>query len=412
MLDFQKLSAQYQQALLRQVVPFWLKFGQDKPYGGYFDLLSATGDVIAGDKFIIQQAQQVWAFSWLYNTLDGQPTWLQHAQHGATFLSQFAHSDTLTCYAQVDRRGRPTVASSDFLPDSIAVMAYVQLHRATGNDEWAMLAKQLFTHLYRQRETLQTEQAATLGGFRQVRQLHESITLLKAILELQPLLDEETWKQHIDASLSEILHEFVDRRTDTLREFILTDGAFLNTHEGRRINVGLTFQTANYLLDFYNSNVLTRTGILSASYRKLAVQVRYWCTNLCEQAWDETNGGLNQFSDFKQQPLLFPDWQQKWAWVQVEALAALIKCHLYTRHPDCLRWFKRIHDYLFQHFSDPNHTGWQLAVDQTGQPLLSAKSIPTVGCYSLIRCLAETAQLLQKCEQEQTNERRTRVSHP
>ena len=412
MLDFQKLSAQYQQALLQQVVPFWLKYGQDRPYGGYFDLLATTGDVIAGDKFVAQQAQQVWAFAWLYNTSDGQPAWLQHAQHGAVFLSQFAHSDTLTCYAQLDRRGRPTVASSDFLPDNFMIMAYVQLHRATGNDKWAMLAKQLFTHLFRQRETLQTEQDTTLGGYRQVRQLHESTTLLKVVLELQPLLDEETWRQYIDTVLAEILHEFVDRRTDTLREFVLTDGAFLNTPEGRRINVGLVFQTANYLLDFYGSNVLAKMGAFSASYRKLAIQVMQWCTHLCQLAWDEANGGLNQFADFKTQPLLFPGWQQKWAWVQVEALDALLKCHLYTQHPDCFRWFKRIHDYLFHHFPDPKQTGWQLAVDQTGQPLLSAKTISTVGCFSLIRCLAETAQLFQKCEHIQADNRRTRVSPP
>ena len=411
MIDYQKLSAQYQQALLRQVVPFWLKFGQDRPYGGYFDLLSASGDVIEGDKFVAQQAQQVWAFAWLYNTLDGQSNWLNHARHGATFLSQFAHGDTITCYAQLDRRGRPTVPSVNFLPDSFAIMAYAQLYRATRNEEWAMLARQVFTNLFQQRGDLQTKQAATIGGFRQVRHLNESATLLKMLLELQPLLDEETWKQHIDLVLSEILLEFVDRRTDTLRALILPDGAFLNTPEGRCINVGLTFQTANYLLDFYGDHVRLKTGAISAQYRKLATQVTQWCLTLCERAWDEAHGGFNQFVDFKQQSLIVPDWRQKWAWVQAEAITALVKGYLYTQHSDCLRWFKRIHDYLFHHFPDPTHPGWHVAVDVGGQSILAAKALPMAGCFSLVRCLTETAQFLQKCDQEQTKEKRTRTEY-
>ena len=401
MLDFQKLSATYQQALLRQVVPFWLKHGRDERCGGYFDLLSTTGEIIEGNKSVTQQAQQTWAFAWLYNTLDGQPTWLEHARHGATFLRQFAHDDTLSCYAQLDRRGRPVAASTDVIPDCSVVMAYAQLHRATGNDEWAMLAKQTFTGLLRHRDEIRAEQVETSGSFQQLRHLSEPITVLKTLLAMQPLLSEETWKQAIDGVIHELLNEFVDRRTDVLREFILPEGAFVNTPEGRRINVGLTFQTASYLLDFSAENGLPKTGQASNMNRKLATQMVGWCLRLCEQAWDEIAGGLNQYSDFKQQPLLFPDWQQKWAWVHVEAMAALVKGYFYTRQPDCLKWFKRIHDYSFHHFPDAKHSGWHLAVDQHGQPLLSAKSLSTVGCFSLIRCLAETAQFLTKCEQIQ-----------
>ncbi len=398
MLDFQKLSATYQQALLRQVVPFWLKNSRDDRCGGYFDLLSTAGEPIEGDKFVTQQAQQVWAFAWLYNTLDGQPTWLEHAKHGASFLSQFAHEDTLACYAQLDRQGRAVAPSFNVIPDSMAVMAYAQLHRATGQDEWAMLAKQVFLSLLQRRATIRTEQNNTIGGLRQVRHLGETVAVLKTVLEIKSLVDEEIWKQNVELILHELLHEFMDRRTDTLREFILPEGAFINTPEGRRFNVGLTFQTASYLLDFYAESALLKSGSVINTNRKLGMQVVTWCLQLCEQAWDETHAGLNQFVDLKQQPFIFPDWQQKWAWVQAEALTALIKGYVHTRHPDCLKWFKRIHDYTFQHFPDPKQPGWHVVIDQHVQPILSAKAIPAVGCFSLIRCLAETGQLLAKCE--------------
>lgn len=400
MPDFQKLSVQYQQALLRQVVPFWLNHSRDERCGGYFDLLSATGGVIDGHKSVAQQAQQVWAFSWLYNTLDGQSAWLEHARHGAAFLSQFAHDDKLACYAQLDRRGRPTVSSYDCVPDSFAVMAYAQLYRATGDDEWAMLAKQVFTCLIQRRESIQNEQAI-IGPFQTIRRLSEPAAFLKALLELRPLLDEEMWKQTTDTVVQEILHEFVDRRTDTLREFILPGGAFVNIPEGRRLNVGLTFQTASYLFDFYWEPPSLKGGSAGSINRKAMMQIVGWCLQICERAWDEAAPGLNQYVDMKRQPSIFPDWQQKWAWVHVEAIVSLAKGYVYTQHPDCLKWLKRIHDFTFGHFPDAQHTGWHLAVDQHAQPLLGAKSTPTVGCFSLIRCLAETARLLARCDQPQ-----------
>lgn len=411
MPDFQKLSAQYQQALLRQVVPFWLNHSRDERCGGYFDLLTATGDVIDGDKSVVQQAQQVWAFSWLYTTLDAQPAWLEHARHGATFLSQFAHDDTLTSYAQLDRRGRSTVPSHDCVPDCFSVMAYAQLHRATGDDEWAMLAKQLFTCLLQRRESIYSEQAV-IGSFQAIRHLSEPAIFLKALLELRPLLDEEMWKQTTDAVVQEILHEFVDRRTDTLREHVLAGGAFVNTPEGRRLNVGLTFQTASYLLDFYQEIALLKSGPAGAGVvnRKATMQIVGWCLRLCEQAWDEAALGLNQYVDMKHQPFVFPDWQQKWAWVHVEAIVSLVKGYVYTQHSDCLKWFKRIHDFTFGQFPDLQHTGWHLALDQHAQPLLGAKSIPAVGCFSLIRCLTETAQLLSTCERLQPTSRPSLVT--
>lgn len=398
MLDFQKFSADYQQALLRQVVPFWLNNGRDERCGGYFDALSATGNVIEGDKFVTAQAHQVWAFSWLYNTLDGQPAWLAHARHGGAFLREYAHTDTLSCYAQLDRRGRPLVAATDHLPACSVVMAYAQLYLATKEEEWAVLASQTFENLLQQREETQAQQRE-IGGFRQLRHLSESTTLLKTVLEMQPLLDEEVAKTAIDMVLREIMHEFVDRRTDTLREHILPDGAFINTPEGRRLNTGLTFQTAGYLLDLCSES----------GNQKMRMQVIAWCLRMCERAWDEETGGLNLYVDIKSQPSIFPDSQQKWAWVQVEAVACLAKAYLQTQHPDCSKWLKRIHEYVFAHFPDPRYIGWQLAIDQQRRPLFLAKAIPEVGCFSLIKCLAETAQTLNRCSQLQPAGRTVRL---
>ena len=399
MLDFQKLSADYQQALLRQVVPFWLNNGRDEVCGGYFDGLSATGTVIEGEKFVAAEAEQVWAFAWLYNTLDGQPAWLAHARHGGIFLRQFARTATFDCYSQLDRRGRPLAVATDTVAACSLVMAYAQLHRATNDADWAALATQTFGRMLQYREEIRAQQT-DIGGLRQRRHLSEVTTLLQAVLDMQSLLDEESWGAAVDTALYEAMHEFLDRRTDTLREYVLPEGAFLNTPEGRRLNVGLTFRTIRYLL----------AVAAEKDNRKLAMQVVMWCLRMCEQAWDEAAGGLNQYVDMKGQPSIFADAQQKWAWVHAEAVSCLMKGYLQTRHPDCSKWFKRIHDYTFAHFPDPKQSGWHLAIDSQRLPVLSAKAIPDKNCFSLINCLAETAQTLTKCGQLQPLGRNIRWS--
>lgn len=386
-MDFPKLSASYEEALLGSLIPFYLKNSPDMLCGGYFDFLSDTGESIDADKLVSQQARQVWAFAKIYNTLRGSDAWLQHARQGANFLSHFAHSPTLACYAMVDRRGRLVAPATDACTDAAVVMAYCQMHQATGEDEWAMLAKQLLANLLRQRNAQRTEQARTIDGYRVLWHLSEPVAVLQALLEAQPLLSEEDWKDSTQAVLDELLNEFLDKRQDILREWIQPEGAFLNTPEGRRISAGHTFRAASVAHD-----LATETG-----NRKLALQASAWTLQICEWTWDQTTLGLDSWVDLKNGPLPYPDWKQRWAWVHLEGLVALMKAWLYTRHPDALKWLQRLHDYTFQHFPDSENGGWHLALNRQSKPLFQAKATLSTGSADLIAPLFEASQLADQC---------------
>jgi N-acylglucosamine 2-epimerase len=387
MLDFPKLSAAYQEALLGSVVPFYLQKSPDSRCGGFFDGLSATGEPIDTDKFIGQQALQTGAFAKLYNNIGGNESWLNQARHGADFLYQFAHDETGQCYAVVDRLGRPVAPAMDACTDAAVVMAYCQMHRATGSDEWAMLAKQTLGGMLDRRNARKTTEGLQIGGFRVLYHLSEPVAVLRALLDAQPLLSEETWKEATQALLDELLNEFLDKRQDILREWVQPEGAFLNTPEGRRLNVGLTFRAASVAHD-----LASETG-----NRKLAMQAANWTVQVCQWAWDEAAGGLDQWVDIKNQPLPYPDWKQRWAWVHLECLLALLKTHFFTHHPDSPKWLKRIHDFTFQHFPDAEHGGWHLALNRQTKPLFSAKATPTDGGADLIRPLLESWQTAEQC---------------
>lgn len=400
MLDFQRLAAQYQETLLGQIVPFWLKNSRDTLCGGYFNGLAADGQCIDGDKVITLQAQQVWAFAWLYANVQDKAAWLDHARHGADFLAGFAHDAQLNVYAHVDRRGRPVAHAANSIPDSVVVLAYTQMHRATGDDTWVMLAKQTVNNLLSRRADTADRQVRTIAGVRQLKHLSEPVSLLKTLVEARELLDDQAWKEATESVTAELLNHFLDRRLDLLRETVGLEGTFYNTPEGRRLSPGLTFEAAGYLLDLSQ-----QTG-----NRKLALQVVGWMLRFCEAAWDDIGGGLLRWIDLKDETTIFPEASQRLASVHLEAVAALSKGYFYTRHPDCPRWIKRIHDYTFQFFPDPKHKAWHLILDRTAKPLLTAKATATDGCFHFIKCMADAWQTLEKCGQMQPTGRGIKIT--
>ena len=51
-IDPIKLSEQYRNELLGNIIPFWMEHSPDEQYGGYFTCLDRTGNVFDTDKFI------------------------------------------------------------------------------------------------------------------------------------------------------------------------------------------------------------------------------------------------------------------------------------------------------------------------------------------------------------------------
>ena len=63
--DFASLAAEFRDALLTDVIPFWERHSLDHECGGYFTCLGRDGTVFDTDKFVWLQARQVWTFSML-----------------------------------------------------------------------------------------------------------------------------------------------------------------------------------------------------------------------------------------------------------------------------------------------------------------------------------------------------------
>ena len=143
-MDFKVLAEQYRSELFDSVLPFWLKNSQDKEYGGYFSCLDRDGSVYDTDKFVWLQGREIWLFSMLYNKVEKRREWLDCAIQGAEFLKKYGHDGNYNWYFSLDRQGNPLVEPYNIFSYTFAVMAFGQLYIATGNEEYAEIAKKTF----------------------------------------------------------------------------------------------------------------------------------------------------------------------------------------------------------------------------------------------------------------------------
>ena len=273
--------------------------------------------------------------------------------------------------------------------------AYAQMYVATGQDQWARLAKQTFqTLLAPYQAHRHARLVAPPNQPQPLKHLSQPVALLRALLDSQHLFAPTDWKDAAEPLLDELLTDFLDRRHNQLREFVGPGGAFSNTPHGRRLNTGLTVQAAAVVME---------TG-QRLGHRKLVLQATDWCLRLCERTWPTSPPhrlagpppqGLPCYTDSKDQPISFAEATHRHADTHLLALAALANGYRHTRHPAAPGWITRLYTYTFQHFPAPlPGYPWQVVLPPTD----AFVATPATGCYGLIRGLAHTRHWLEQCQ--------------
>lgn len=76
-------------------------------------------------------------------------------------------------------------------------------------------------------------------------------------------------------------------------------------------------------------------------------------------------------------------------------MIAFAKAYKATQRPECLEWFKKLHDYTWNHFRDSKGGEWWGYLNRKGEVLLNMKGGKWKGCFHVPRGLF---QLWKICE--------------
>ena len=384
-MDFKQLAAQYKSELLDKVVPFWLEKSQDLEHGGYFTCLERDGEVYDTDKFVWLQGREVWMFATLYNKVEKRQEWLDCAIQGAEFLKKHGHDGNLNWYFALDREGNPLVEPYNIFSYTFAVIAFGQLSIATGNKEYADIAKRTFDIVLSKVDNPKGKWNKAAPGARALKSFALPMILCNVALEIEPLLDADFMQQTIDTCIHEVMDVFYRPELGLIVEHLSTDGELVDCFDGRLLNPGHAIEAMWFVMDL--GKRLGRQNLIEK-----AVQI---ALNEAEYGWDKEYGGIFYFMDRLGRPCQQLEWDQKLWWVHIETLITMLKGYQLTGNAQCLEWFERVHNYVWTHFTDKEYAEWFGYLNRQGEVLLSLKGGKWKGCFHVPRGLFQCWQILE-----------------
>ena len=377
-MDFKQLEKQYRDELLQNVIPFWLEKSQDKEYGGYFTCLDRQGNVFDTDKFIWLQGREVWLFAMLYNRVEKRQEWLDCAIQGAEFLKKYGHDGNLNWYFSLDRQGNPLVEPYNIFSYTFATMAFGQLSIATGNQEYADIAKRTFDIILSKQGNPKGKWSKAYPGTRSLKNFALPMILCNLALEIEPLLDEAFIEKTMDICIHEVMDVFLRPELGGIVvENVNADGSLSDTFEGRQLTPGHAIEAMWFIMDL--GKRLNRPELIEKAVQTTLKMIDY--------GWDKEYGGIYYFMDRKGCPPQQLEWDQKLWWVHIETLISLIKGYQLTGNKECLQWFEKVHHYTWEHFKDPKHREWWGYLNRQGEVLLDLKGGKWKGCFHVPRGL-------------------------
>ena len=393
MIDFKQLAQQYKSELLDRVMPFWMEKSIDKEFGGYFTCLERDGEVFDTDKFIWLQGREVWMLSTLYNKVEKRQEWLDAAIQGAEFLKKYGHDGNLNWYFALDREGNPLVEPYNIFSYTFAVIAFGQLSIATGNQEYADIAKKTFDIVLSKVDNPKGRWSKAAPGARSLKSFALPMILCNVALEIESLLDKDFLDKTIETCVHEVMDVFYRPELGLIVEHLGTNNEMVDCMDGRLLNPGHAIEAMWFIMDL--GKRLGDQVLIEKAVKIALAEVEY--------GWDEKYGGIFYFMDRLGRPLQQLEWDQKLWWVHIETLITMIKGYELTGSQECLAWFERIHDYVWSHFMDPEHPEWFGYLNRQGEVLLTLKGGKWKGCFhvprGLYKCECLLRELKQKMEQ-------------
>lgn len=385
-MDFKRLAEQYKSELLDKVIPFWLNKSQDKEFGGFFTCLERDGSVFDTDKFIWLQGREVWMFATLYNKVEKKQEWLDAAIQGAEFLKKYGHDGNLNWYFALDREGNPLVEPYNIFSYTFAVIAFGQLAIATGNEEYAEIAKKTFDIVLSKVDNPKGKWSKASPGARALKSFALPMILCNVALEIEPLLESSFLEEKIKECVHEVMDVFYRPELGLIVEHLGVNNELVDCMDGRLLNPGHAIEAMWFIMDLGK-----RLGD-----QALIDKAVYIALKEVEYGWDHQYGGIFYFMDRLGHPLQQLEWDQKLWWVHIETLITMIKGYQLTGNEKCLEWFERIHNYTWSHFADPEYPEWFGYLNRQGEVLLSLKGGKWKGCFHVPRGLFQCWTILDE----------------
>ncbi|MBQ4071858.1 MAG: AGE family epimerase/isomerase [Clostridia bacterium] len=384
------LKKHYHDTLFSDVVPFWMGSDLiDKEYGGFITSVDREGKSYNDDKSVWFQGRCLWTFSKLCNTYGRREEWAAAADSGAKFIREHCIDTDGRMFFTVTRDGKPLRKRRYFFSESFLVVGFAEYYLLRGNREDLELATKYFDFMY----SMYLDPAAdpfkiTPKENAEVRPLHSNTNPMVLVSSAQTLRRITGNKEYYDGIIARIVSDMMTlhykEELKCVLETVYSDGTILDNPTGRTINPGHSIENSWFLM-----NAAINTG--DKELLKKALNILDWSLDI---GWDEQHGGIYYFRDVYGRPCEQLEHDMKLWWVHNEALIATLLAARLTGEEKYERWYDKLHDYCFSHFTDKELGEWYGYLHRDGTVSHEQKGSLWKGPYHLLRCLILCEQML------------------
>lgn len=367
----------YREDFTRNIMPFWLKNGLDRENGGIYTCVGRDGQLIDSTKSVWFQGRFAFICSFAYNNIEKNPEWLEAAKLTLDFIEKHCFDTDGRMYFEVTADGTPLRKRRYVFSESFAAIAMSEYALATGNQEYAKKALDLFKRI---RSFLNTPGVLEPKYLSSVQVQGHSITMIMVNVAscLKKVIDDPELDAQIQESVYALKNYFMHPEFKALLEMVGPKGEFIDTTNGRTINPGHCIETSWFLFD------VARTMDNNKELIDMALTILDWSW---DWGWDEQYGGIINFKDCKNLPPQDYSQDMKFWWPQTEAIIANLYAYKLTKDEKYLKRHKQISDWTYAHFPDYEYGEWYGYLHRDGTVAQPAKGNLFKGPFHIPRMM-------------------------
>jgi len=385
MLDRQTLYRKFRELLLDGIVPFWMRRGVDREYGGVLSCMQEDGAPSSTEKYIWSQARFVWTCSALYNRIEPRPEFLERARETIDFLLAHGRDEAGRWVYRTTREGGVLEGATSIYSDCFVVYGLSEYCRARRDPALLSVARDTFGRICRRVEEPDFNQTAPYRLPPNRRNHGVPMILTETANELA----QTTGDPQIDAAAGmyagRVMSHFLRPEHRCVVEFLDYQYRQLPAPEGTFIMPGHALESMWFILHW----------ALRHGEKRMAGQATEAIRWHLERGWDAEYGGLFLSVDRDGGAPFQPNSDKKLWWPHCEALYATLLAHELTGEKWCRDWYERVHEWSFAHFPMSEGGEWQQRLDRQGRPVGELIALPVKDPFHLPRAVILILQLLE-----------------
>ncbi len=435
--SYKKLAQVYSDELFGSILPYWMKRGIDKEFGGFFNCFSNDGaTLLAEHKFTWSQGRFVWMLARLHRKLRDRvepelaASWLEAAGAGAEFLMKYSRLANGNCAFTLDRQGSPVLLDGDgnarqaapgegydqsISADYFVIYGLGEYAAASGSREAYDFAFDLFDNVLARLESgnYRTDPYPVPPGYKTHGRPMINMETAQELADIAALFGEADTEARMRAIAGRSAADIMDnhRRPDeqVILEMMGTDNQPVDTILGRYFNPGHTIEDMWFMMHWAD-----RAGDTKL-FEDAAETVRW----ALETGWDKEYGGIPQFLDKSGEAprgkvppeleghemvrKLKTNWSNKLWWPHSEAIYALALAYERLEQPWMEQWLWKVHDYTMATFPNPDREvgEWIQIRDRQGRPESKVVALPVKDPFHVTRALLLALPVVERLAEKQ-----------